>query len=322
MAPDAPLTYEERQLSIFILGPWMIGCFLDLLLQGILFGQFSEYLNSYPSDTIGTRLAVAGLVIITTLKSAHTFGSTWILFVLHFKDLDGAIALNYTAWWLTGSGLMVASIGIYVQIFFCHRLWIISKKNKWIVSTILGVLLFAYVSCCVATFYISEGVSAGPHIATWFAAHLSSVFAGDFLITLSTAYFLLQSRKEALPPTAGVINALLRLTFQTAAPAALCAMLNLVFSQIYKGQNKLISTAFNQGLAKLYAFSMMWTLNARSELRRNFNHGNDSSAGSFGRRMTPLTSSGTGKTLLDVRRMFHNTVDHTKSDANDFKLVG
>ena len=60
-------------------------------------------------------------------------------------------------------------------------------------------------------------------------------------------------------------------------------MLNLVFSQIYKGENKLISTAFNQGLAKLYAFSMMWTLNARSDLRRTFNYGG-SSMNSSGRR--------------------------------------
>jgi hypothetical protein len=59
MAEDAPLSYEERQLAMFILGPWvstmhfsatcyrclplqLIGCFLDILLQGILFGQVSQ----------------------------------------------------------------------------------------------------------------------------------------------------------------------------------------------------------------------------------------------------------------------------------------
>jgi hypothetical protein len=43
-------------------------------------------------------------------------------------------------------------------------------------------------------------------------------------------------------------------------------MFNLIFSQIYEGDDKLISSAFNQALPKLYAFSMMWTLNARRDI--------------------------------------------------------
>lgn len=60
-------------------------------------------------------------------------------------------------------------------------------------------------------------------------------------------------------------------------------MFNLIFSQIYNGNDKLISTGFNMALpkvcpsfsytqaflttAKLYAISMMWTLNARRTIR-------------------------------------------------------
>jgi hypothetical protein len=88
------------------------------------------------------------------------------------------------------------------------------------------------------------------------------------LITLSTAYFLLRTKKYVLPQTVGIISALVRLTFQTAAPAAICAMFNLVFSQVYSGNDNLVSTGFNQALPKLYGFSMMWTLNARRNIRR------------------------------------------------------
>lgn len=48
------------------------------------------------------------------------------------------------------------------------------------------------------------------------------------------------------------------------------AMLNLIFSQIYPGTSKIISTAFNQMLPKLYAISMMWTLNARRSIRAGY----------------------------------------------------
>lgn len=83
--------------------------------------------------------------------------------------------------------------------------------------------------------------------------------------------------------TVGIIDSLIRLTFSTAAPAAIwydtilyprpalkdeciSAMFNLLFSQIYPGNIKLISAGFNQLLPKLYAFSMMWTLNARRSI--------------------------------------------------------
>jgi hypothetical protein len=38
---------------------------------------------------------------------------------------------------------------------------------------------------------------------------------------MTTAYFLLKTKKNVLPQTVGLISALVRLTFQTAAPAAL-----------------------------------------------------------------------------------------------------
>jgi hypothetical protein len=44
-------------------------------------------------------------------------------------------------------------------------------------------------------------------------------------------------------------------------------MFNLIFSQTYSGNDAIISTAFNLALPKLYAVSMMWTLNARRTIR-------------------------------------------------------
>ncbi|KAF8743592.1 hypothetical protein AX14_002135 [Amanita brunnescens Koide BX004] len=209
-------------------------------------------------------------MVLTTLKSIQSFALIWIQNILYFNDLEGAILLDYTAWWQSGNSLMVASIGLYVQIFFLNRLYAISGRKWWIVAPVSLIIAFAYSAICAATYYITLGAAAGPKIALWFAAHLSSVFAGDLLVTLSTAFFLIRTRKDVLPQTVGIIDSLIRLTFSTAAPAAFCAMFNLLFSQVYTGNVKLISAGFNQLLPKLYAFSMMWTLNARrSILKRN-----------------------------------------------------
>ncbi|GLB44883.1 hypothetical protein LshimejAT787_1802200 [Lyophyllum shimeji] len=65
----------------------------------------------------------------------------WIIFVLHFQDLEGAIALNSTKWWQIANPIMVATIGLYVQVFFLRRLWVVSMRNIWHVLPIAVVLV-------------------------------------------------------------------------------------------------------------------------------------------------------------------------------------
>ncbi|KAF9457861.1 hypothetical protein BDZ94DRAFT_1272121 [Collybia nuda] len=269
MAEYVTMTSNEFREVTYLLGPWLVGSSLDMLLQGILFCQFTTYFTWHHNDTSNMRTAVVGLAFLTTIKSAQAFFLVWNIFIYHFKDVKGAVLANYTAWWETGNALMVANIGLYVQIFFCHRLWNLSSKNNWFVVPIATILLFGYVSVCFATYYISEGSRASSMIVAWFAAHFSSVFVGDMLITLGTAYFLIKTRQEVLPQTVGMINSLIRLTFQTAAPAAICAMFNLMLTQIYTGSENLVAVGLNQLLPKLYAVSMMWTLNARRGMRLN-----------------------------------------------------
>lgn len=77
----------------------------------------------------------------------------------------------------------VASIGLYVQMFFLNRLYAISERRLWIVVPIAVLLAFAYCAICVAvsvavsrlcialkwlqTYYITLGEAAGPKIALW-----------------------------------------------------------------------------------------------------------------------------------------------------------
>ncbi|KAJ7617917.1 hypothetical protein FB45DRAFT_216177 [Roridomyces roridus] len=260
MSTSARLTGEALRLCMQWLGPWLVGACVDLFLQGILSCQFVNYFTWYRDDKVGLRIFVAVLVGITILESIHAFAIAWIQSIVYFGDLDGAINAIYTAWWMAGTPMMVACIDIYVQSYFCYRLWAVSKR-WYVVVPICVLFVFALIAMAVGTYFIHTADSA--KINAWFAVHLSSVFAGDFLLTLSTAWFLIKSRKNAMSHTADLITSLIRLTFQTAAPAAICAMFNLVFSQKNPGGSGIISTAFNMALPKLYAISMMYTLNAR-----------------------------------------------------------
>ncbi|KAJ7452949.1 hypothetical protein FB451DRAFT_1565855 [Mycena latifolia] len=182
--------------------------------------------------------------------------------------------LAFTAWWESGNALMVAVIGLYVQTYFCYRLWVISTK-WYVVAPILLLCLFGFLAIVVAIYFVVAQDIA--RIPPWLGAHMASVFGqsgvfiGDVLLTLTTAYFLINCRKDVLPQTAGLLSALIRLTFQTAAPSTFCAMIYLIFSQItiptgIPTPSRMV-TVFNVPLPKLYAISMMWTLNARRSIR-------------------------------------------------------
>ncbi|KAF7342361.1 hypothetical protein MVEN_01824700 [Mycena venus] len=258
------LTGEDLRLCMAWLGPWLVGGCLDMFLQGILAAQFLNYFSFYRDDNLTLKIVVGVLALLNTLKTIHSFAIVWIQNIVYFGDLNGAILLNYTTWWQSGNPLIVALCGFYVQMYFCYRLWVISKK-WYVAAPVTIIFLFAFLSMCVATYFIT--VVNLVQISNWFAAHLSSVFAGDVIMSSTTAYFLIKSKHDVLPQTVGLINSLVRLTFQTAAPAAICALFNLAFSQKNPGGSGIISTAFNLMLPKLYAISMMYTLNARRTIR-------------------------------------------------------
>ncbi|KAJ7243810.1 hypothetical protein B0H12DRAFT_968147, partial [Mycena haematopus] len=226
--------------------------------------QFVNYYNWYPDDGRVLRIAVAILCVLNVLKSAECFATLWIFLISHFGDIQYDLQLSTTGWWDTANPLMVAILDFYVQCYFCTRLWAVSKR-WWVVMPIIVLFVFALVSM---TYYIERAQE--QQVTDWFAAHLGSVFAGDVILSVTTAYLLIRTKKTVLNQTAEVINCLISLTFQTSTPAAIVAMFNLIFSQMYRTNQPLLGyceIAFNQVLPKLYAILMMYTLNVRRAIR-------------------------------------------------------
>ncbi|KAK0502868.1 hypothetical protein EDD18DRAFT_609651 [Armillaria luteobubalina] len=258
------LTRPSHEAAVYSLGPWLVGMCIDMLLQGALFTQFVNYFAWYGStDGYKLTLSVALLALITALKSVQV-AIVWTQQITHFYDLQSALNMRFSAWYQIGNPLMVSLISLYVQSYFCYRLYVVSKK-WWIVMPVLVLYLFSVGSVATATYYIAR---SDPKLGLWLGVHYATIFASDVLLAGTTAFFLLKTRKLVLPHTTGVIDALIRLTFQTATPAVICTTFNLVFAYLPGPYHKGISSAFIQALPKVYAVSMMWTLNARRAIMR------------------------------------------------------
>ncbi|KAF8207410.1 hypothetical protein K438DRAFT_1962335 [Mycena galopus ATCC 62051] len=273
----------------YVLGGWDHGVSGDLVLQGVIFAQFAHYTALYKKDIFLLRAFVWGLLFLTTLKSAQGLGVMWSQNVEHFTDVEGAVGLFQTSWFLQINVSFVAAIAFYVQMFFCYRLWLgfqtslyvcpslnfhrmqVISKNIYMVGLIAVLFVFALLSAFVST---GLNFANDPlQIDRWLSIHLGTVVAGDLLLTGSTVYFLVQHSKEALPVTVGIVNALLKLTIQSAAPATTCAFLNLIATRapkasIFDGWT-MVAIMTNSWLPKLYTFSAMWTLNTRQDIGRS-----------------------------------------------------
>ncbi|KAJ7308656.1 hypothetical protein DFH08DRAFT_899856 [Mycena albidolilacea] len=220
----------------------------------------------------------------------------WIQNVEYFMNLNAALGMFTTSWFTELNMTFIALIAFYVQLFFCKRLWGISK-NIYIVTLVVALFVFALVAAIVSSvfqFAVFQFAGQSKNI-TWSKEAVeisgSTVFAGDVLLCGSTIYFLSYHSKHALPDTASMLSSLTKLTFQSAAPAVVCALISLVSTVAWDHNNPDIYTMLaliaDNVLPKLYAISAMWTLNSRRKIRRpHSSTGRNGSATTSGGRLT------------------------------------
>ncbi|KAJ6562058.1 hypothetical protein B0H19DRAFT_92268 [Mycena capillaripes] len=139
--PTSILLTGNTQTQVnFLLGPWIIGCVFDLILQGALVSQFVNYVTWYRDDKGGLKVVVAGLCLLTILKSVQVFVIIWNHSIIYFDDLQGAVLLNFTTWWDAGNLLMVAIIGLYLQAYFLFRHHVVSR-SPYVVMPLADIFL-------------------------------------------------------------------------------------------------------------------------------------------------------------------------------------
>ncbi|KAJ7315192.1 hypothetical protein DFH08DRAFT_820793 [Mycena albidolilacea] len=218
--------------------------------MGVLSSQFANYFTWY-NDKTPLKIIVGVLALLTLPKSIQAL-------LTH----PGGVASRQST---HGEIRRVP----YVQSYFCWRLWVISKK-WYVVVPITVLLFFAFLSIVVATYYIT--VEQNNPIKEWFAAHLGSVFAGDIPhngvlpthIPEGCAPSNCLSAQFGFPPQ--------RIQLTNERPDRRSLTLWYIRSP-HLGDREakismtdvhlIVSTAYNVPLPKLYAVSMMWTLNAR-----------------------------------------------------------
>ncbi|KAF7341936.1 hypothetical protein MSAN_02049600 [Mycena sanguinolenta] len=262
----------------------------ELFLQGVLCGQFARYTNVSKHDSGLMKLFVAGLGLLTTLKSIQVVTIMTIQTVTLAQNL-AAISHLWHAQWIMNSVIPEAVIVFYVQMFFCHRLWRLSH-NAYVSFVPMTFFVFALVAASVAAHFFSNVALS----TFWYSIHLGAAMIGELLQTGSIVFYLLRHSKNPPPSRANGTHARLAIQGdnpgkqillppklfhlskrQSAAPGALCGLGNfasvivtLSFPALVKNRlsgPRVASSVANTFLPKLYAVAAMWTLNCRDDIR-------------------------------------------------------
>ncbi|KAG9119708.1 hypothetical protein FRC07_005127, partial [Ceratobasidium sp. 392] len=102
---------------------------------------------------------------------------------------------------------------------------------------------------------------------------LVSTVLVDSVITLVTLFYFLRSKKGFNPHTDTIIKRLILVTFEAALPPALSAICDMITSVVLTAGN--IHVTFNMLTPRLYAYSLLFTLNARAATRELALSGSD-----------------------------------------------
>ncbi|EIN08505.1 hypothetical protein PUNSTDRAFT_44994 [Punctularia strigosozonata HHB-11173 SS5] len=189
-------------------GPWLLGSLFSMFLQGILLVQIDSYFRTYRKDALHTR----------SLKSAQTAAVAWNLNVEKFGDYD---ALAVGSWYQMTTSLSSGIISFAVQGYFTLRLAKLTNRNIFLLTPLALLTLFGLSGAIAMTVITMNMGSSAGNVAKF--NDLVSINAGSVLVL----YLLIRS-KTGYKATDRLVNKIVHVTWMSALPPFICALLNLV----------------------------------------------------------------------------------------------
>ncbi|KAJ7759140.1 hypothetical protein B0H16DRAFT_1720555 [Mycena metata] len=250
------------------LGAWVIAGFLDAILMGIVMCQVGAFfqLSRRSQEGFGRHYhwLVALVTFLSLVKTGQSIAIVWVQNVSDFMNPDVARTLVATAWWQVTAPLLTAIIGFVVQSFFALRFYMLAR-NIFMILPIACSMLLGFGGACLQLNSIIVGNAKAK--VMWLLVHLICSFMTDFMITVGTIYALRTRTSSGLASTISLISRLMRLVFESAIPSTLVAAVDLIMSQTLDANHLLWHLLLNYALAKLYAISLLYTLNCVKEYR-------------------------------------------------------
>jgi len=257
----ADLTFNIR----ITFGALLVGGMISTFLSGAVSMQAYLYARTYQNDRTSVKCLVLGTWLLDIFHTTMVATSLWDYLIQGF----GSQTLHDKIFW--SLGMTVASTAILtfgVHCFFVHRLYKLSKGKLYLALPIALVALMRLASACVTT---AEMIRLGSF--TLFLQQFKWVFTlglalstiADVLIAGGMCFFLRRNRTGTSDLDL-IIDSVIYYTIENGILTSIATIASLVF---WLGMpHNLVYMALHFGISKLYANSLLASLNARKSLRQ------------------------------------------------------
>ncbi|KAH7924785.1 hypothetical protein BV22DRAFT_1066150 [Leucogyrophana mollusca] len=236
------------------------------VLSGIVFVQCVLYFKLYPSDYTHVKLMVVLVWLLDFLHTALIVAAVWQSLIGNFNKPQNMDIIPES---LGLSVAVTAALTFLVHCFFADRIRKLTKK--WYLAVPIVFLAFLrLLSACVSTAEIirlkhySEFIKPFPSWVFTLGVTLSA--SVEFIITCIMVVFLGKSR-TGFENMNHIINSLILYTLETGGITCAVTIVSLI---CWMGmRHNLIFLGLHFAIAKLYANSLLATLNTRKRLRRD-----------------------------------------------------
>ncbi|RPD62053.1 hypothetical protein L226DRAFT_535433 [Lentinus tigrinus ALCF2SS1-7] len=277
------------------MGPLLLGVIVCAVFYGVSLSQVYYYYTRYPRDPLYMKLLVAAVCTTDTIHQGLISHSIYWYLITTYGDVTALSRLSST---IIIEVIFQAFTGLFVQSFFAARIYKLSGKKVWLV---VPVVLMIAAEFSVSIAYAARGLQLETFAELVEVKALSlsiNIFAaaGDVVIAFILCT-ILQFSKTGFERSNLLINKLILFSVNTGLLTSICACISLI--TILALPDTFVYIFFFFMIGRLYANSLMATLNARKGLRDGSSAAPDTSV-----------------SLRDLHPSHANTAAFSKRDHN------
>jgi len=255
-------------------GAAFCGLLVTSFLYGITSFQTYVYLRTFPKDGPRLKLLVWALWILDTV---HTASASHCVYWYVITNYSNPSALDEGIWSLFLSLGLNVIIAFVVQCFFTKRVWALGRSK--IFTTIVAIIVLAHVVFGLMTMsemFIKHRLSRLSEITLFPVTPFGVAAVGSDIVIAAALCYYLHNVRTGVRSTEHLIDTLMIYAVERCLLTSLFAIVEIICFSALPGT--LIYLAIDFFMGKLYANSLLATLNSRTSLR---GRGNDDDVHSY-----------------------------------------
>lgn len=259
-------------------GAVLLGALVATFLSGMSTVQTVIYFRLYQKDPIILKTSVISTWSLDVIHTAFIWVVLWSTFIESFgqeSEID-VIQKERSPEFVIITTIMT----LIVQIFYLYRIFRVSGRNYWIIMPIFIMVICRTGGGIASTVALSRFQTLQQFATSsygWLLSFSLSFAAATDIAIMAIMFVLLRSGRQQSISLKNVIDQIILYTLEMGSLAALTAIATSI--TWFTGRGTLVFLAFYLFFAKVYAITLLGSLNARHQLRQAQNVQNSQGLG-------------------------------------------